>query len=592
MRRWVVTGVAWFSLLAACGDSEPVGVEDSEAQPRGVLDDFYRRSQLQGHLFGNNGVGFLATVPEVMRDPGLSFPYRLPPGQTAEVPYVSSFTVNRVLGGYHPDWLNGAPRNSRDLIYLDRGTYRTRFELLTNNINLYLDAGYRTSDLTLGLDNVPWDIARPTCADGSTALGTYGNRAPVAVTGSYRFLIRKLAEHLRATYGEDALRFRFKVGVEYNTREAYCGTPAEYWTMYSVAREEIERTLPGAPVLISEIGGSPTGEDINFYDIYRQALERRWPVYAAARSAHYFPNAAIRPTTALAQQVASSFDFLDPLGAAWSEALPKQIHQFGLLGEVGFDLDEYYEMGPRQAAWMFMMAFKLKSTTNLNWLAHWETFDRFLGAGPYPSSATWLLQILDNLQGAAWQVLPTSAPEFPQHKEFYAVSFKKEGRTFVIVSAFTPDLRRGNTVEVVHVRLSPADLPSFGANRPLADYAVRAVDFGPNDNPARYFRGLLERRVVAGAKLDDRFLASPMYLGQIRNMVAADGVNLDEARRRVAAHLRTTLVVEEVDAIVRRRFTLTAVANPLRRNTAGEIFLDAPGVGPGSYVRVYEIAPR
>src|SRR4051794_40559387 len=72
------------------------------AQDLGELRPFYRATQMQGHLFGMG----LTEIPPYLTTPDLAFPYKRRPGAAREIPFVDSFSINRVLGGYREAWLS------------------------------------------------------------------------------------------------------------------------------------------------------------------------------------------------------------------------------------------------------------------------------------------------------------------------------------------------------------------------------------------------------------------------------------------------------------------------------------------------------
>ena len=71
------------------------------AHDLGILEPFYRATQLQGQLIGMG----LLDIPAYLTGPDVDLKYAAKPGMTREIPFVDSFTIIRFLGGYREDWL-------------------------------------------------------------------------------------------------------------------------------------------------------------------------------------------------------------------------------------------------------------------------------------------------------------------------------------------------------------------------------------------------------------------------------------------------------------------------------------------------------
>ena len=82
--------------LAAGGPSQA-----GPAHDLGILEPFYRATQLQGQLIGMG----LLDIPAYLTGPDVDLKYAAKPGMAREIPFVDSFTIIRFLGGYREDWL-------------------------------------------------------------------------------------------------------------------------------------------------------------------------------------------------------------------------------------------------------------------------------------------------------------------------------------------------------------------------------------------------------------------------------------------------------------------------------------------------------
>src|SRR3954454_1190446 len=145
------------------------------ARDLGILEPFYRATQLQGQLIGMG----LLDIPAYLTGPDVDLKYAAKPGMTREIPFVDSFTIIRFLGGYREDWLRKFQQlderlGRRSLDYAIRqsdGSLHFRPELIRRRLEPYLAAGYRPRDITIAFDNVPWDLA--TRGGGAPEIGAW-----------------------------------------------------------------------------------------------------------------------------------------------------------------------------------------------------------------------------------------------------------------------------------------------------------------------------------------------------------------------------------------------------------------------------------
>src|SRR6266566_4194812 len=197
--------------LAAGGPSRAGPVRDL-----GILEPFYRATQLQGQLIGMG----LLDIPAYLTGPDVDLKYAAKPGMPREIPFVDSFTIVRFLGGYREDWLRKFQQlderlGRRSLDYAIRQGDRSlhfRPELIRRRLEPYLSAGYRPRDITIAFDNVPWDLA--TRGGAATEIGSWGRRSPPGDLGERTQVIRQFALDLQAYLGSAASAIQLKIGGE------------------------------------------------------------------------------------------------------------------------------------------------------------------------------------------------------------------------------------------------------------------------------------------------------------------------------------------------------------------------------------------
>jgi hypothetical protein len=555
----------------------------------------YRRTQLQGFSLGLGGTGFLKKMPDFLTDDSLSFPYHTRAG-TREVPFASKFTVNKILGGYSPK-LFPSPLDfkSKDLVYKDATKgLRYRFDILKNNLDPYLAAGYSPSDITLTIENVPWDLAKPACADGSDPNGQFGNRAAPANFGEWAYLIKKLAVFLRDNV-RDAEGFRYKIGTEYNTIESFCGTQAEYVHLYVAAANQLRAVFPNAEIMLSEFAGNPVTLNVDYSVVFRVLQNAEMPTSALARSIHYIPNLHVTSTTDLANQMAASYRLVYGGVSGFDPAtLPHEVHQFGIAGEKPFaNFADYGDMGPRNAAWHFMMTMKMRKQINLKWLAHWELYDKIRNVEFIVGGTSWLYQIYDNFLGTYSQELPILSPVSTALNEYFATAFYDENRLFVLVASFNPDIDKGRVNKNVQIAIPMAILPGLDTSLPASQFSIKQVDFTTLNAPARYIRNLLATEAISGVGLKPEFVSNPFLLGHASQMVNETDPSLrQEALDKIASYLNEPGRLPALQAQMSSLFKLNASDfDTLTQALDGSFILNADTMGP-SHLRLYEIRQR
>jgi hypothetical protein len=317
-----------------------------------------------------------------------------------EIPFVDTFSINRFLGGMRLDWMVNRPyfdpalgQRSLDFAYLDGGQLIYRPGLIAAHLDRYLDAGYRFSQITINIENVPWDLAR-----GGGLLGEWGNRNPPRSWDEWQQMLRLFSWHLQNLYPESKLsQLRFKLGNEYNTKTSFNGTQQDYFNYYSKSQQILRNWFPNAPIMPGEFAGNSTcaNPETCVYDtgqLMTSAARAGWKLDVVPRSLHAFYSLATgRMPSATIQRAVASYA---PLGA-----VRREIHQFGLLGHPGYaGLDLGSDTGARAAAWELQVLVGLIDQLQPARVSHWGgTWS--LGPLTLLTGRGFLRNILDNYLG-------------------------------------------------------------------------------------------------------------------------------------------------------------------------------------------------
>ena len=372
--------------------------------PSRTLTPNYRYTQVQGHLFGMG----LISVPDYVKDQSIAFPYRLKPGQPVEVPFADKISIVRVLGGYTENAIKASGRWSpvltkRSLDYTTRGSDGVldfHPALIEARIRPYLKAGYKPSDITLALDNVPWDLTTP---NGQPATeGIWGRNTPPGDLAEWALVMSHFANDLKALFGTDAGRFSFKTGVEYNQKSNFAGSSTDFINYYRTSVRAIRDVLPDANVSPGEftgIGDCTARSEDCVYDnklLFSQEISRELQVSMLPRSLNSLLGSAGAWPKATENRFFESY--------ARIPTVKEQIPQFGLLlqpfGE-GFGSDP----GPRSASWELENLALLLSKDDITSIAHWGGFVSFAGL-QLINGTGFLRLILDNCLGMNMRILP------------------------------------------------------------------------------------------------------------------------------------------------------------------------------------------
>ncbi len=147
-----------------------------------TIKPFWRSQPVIGRWL-NTGQG-LIQIPNYMSEN--SFPYIKKHNFEKEVPFADALSVVRLLGGWNYSKKSGElyGQKNADLVYMEKGKLHYRWDLLKNRLDPYILAGYK--DLTLVLDNIPWDFPK------KAKLNTYGQVNPPYNLKKWETFIEKI----------------------------------------------------------------------------------------------------------------------------------------------------------------------------------------------------------------------------------------------------------------------------------------------------------------------------------------------------------------------------------------------------------------
>lgn len=491
--------LAYFALIPslACCAQYPVDL--------GVLTPFYRSTQVQGHLFGME----LTDIPDYLFAADIDFQYKKRPGAQTEIPFTDSFVINRFLGGYREDWLRKSHHwddrlGLRSLDYATRGSdgkLQFRPDLIRGRLAPYLAAGYRPSDITIALENIPGDVAKP--ADSANAPGPWGQREPPADFVQWTAVIQHFAQDLKAYLGPEAAALSFETGVEYDNKVSFDGTSADFFNYYSATDRGIRLVFPDAHIGPGEFTGTGTCEASVTACVYdtRDFL-------AFTKANHLTVNDVPRSLYSLANRPGGTPSAVVARAELSYARLPdvvKEIHQFGLLSEP-FGRDEGNDPAAREASWDFQALIGLWQTIKPRRVFHWGTFET-VGQLHFLNGAGYLSLVLDHYLG--YRAFRLSTGEFNSQipapgTELMAVGLTNPKTSAVIVSSFSAQL--GATRRTVTV-----DLPGSVLS---GNTALKAVRFGGSDNVFALIRDDLKN----DNNLKPEFTGCPLCLGRPMTM--------------------------------------------------------------------------
>ena len=401
-----------------------------------VLKPFWQNEPVIGRWL-SGGQGLIA-IPKYMKD--TSFPYKKR-DYKKEVPFANGLTVVRLLGGWDYSKKRGEldGQKDADLVYVESHIWQYRWDLLKKRLDPYIDAGY--TDLTLVLDNVPWDLPK------KPKLDKMGQVNPPYSMKKWAEFIEAMCKTLVRIYGEKTVEhFRFRVGTECQSRIRFNGTPLEYVDLYKNTVKAVHTGLPNAKIAPFNFAG-PKGQmekanidmrkfvvllDQNKKDHRVNEMVDFLPVstYYVVRKKHKKDIKKLLDARTVANR-----KYFNSLFETMGQVVPKEIHEFGILNNTlsGIHSDE---PGVRGTAWRMYMIQNMMEN-NVSRLYHWGTFDR-IGKEKYLLKGNgWLYSVLDHLAGGEAYSLPVVTEDAVHHKTLLV----KKGKKIYLLTTIFPDER-------------------------------------------------------------------------------------------------------------------------------------------------------
>lgn len=469
----------------------------------GVLTKFYRATQLQGHLIGMG----LSPVPDYLKDPAVAFPYIRNVSLKQEVPFVDTFTINRVLGGYPENWIRTAGRwdptlGRRSMDYVTRtpsGELEFRPYLLLDRIQPYIAAGYTPGDITLVLSNVPWDVATP---DGTPAKeGPWGRVSPPGDIEEWSRIVSHVAKDLKAYFGDTAKNFHFETGVEFDEKTSFSGDNTQFLAYFDATRRGLRSVYPDAELSPGEftgLGRCPSGIGSCVYDsaqFLRTEREGHAQISMMPRSLHALSSQGTSSPADVAHRATESYSSLPGVLA--------EIHQFGLLYQP-FGSETGGDPGPKETSWEFQTLLHLMRELRPTRVFHWGGLLN-VGSHSFINGSGYLRLVLDHFIGHHLQLLPLRVDgPLERNRSDVAVVLSSPGAGALIVSDFS------NTPDAKGVTLSFTIPPSLLGTR----YRAMVV------SPEQSVYNVVKHDLADTGNLKTAFAACTLCLGAPLDMAA------------------------------------------------------------------------
>lgn len=455
----------------------------------GMLDRFYRATQLQDNwTLLDQGLINVQRQLHYLLAPEVDVPY-LPRfgANSTEVPFADSFVITHFLGGnpesavtpicadpayQHEPYCNPVEPWSLDYTVTGDSQLIYQSSLAYNRLNPYLKAGYRPSDITVGLDNVPWAIAsNAPPQNGSTCvpqqgirgtLGFYGDCNPPADFKLWGKIVEHLTDDLTAAYGAEAAQFRYEVGDEFDDSSTYNGYPSDFYRLYQSAFKAVHAAFPDASVVPGDFSGSGScwypyftknfivGCTYDTRDFLQHEIATGMVPDYVPRSLNAFWDINQGPTpSSFAVASISSYKYVE---TGTKKVIP-EIHQFGILdmpfGPVGDDTSSL------SANWDFQLLFRLKQgLPNIRRVFNWGGVEEVSRSLNFLNGNGWIRELFDNLQGWQLFMLPVSYKgTLPPANEVMAAAMVKGNDFRVFISNF--DLPSPNS-DLTKMHFDPA----------------------------------------------------------------------------------------------------------------------------------------
>ena len=469
--RWepsAAARLAGFLLLLCGGLALGSAAPAASARDLGALGPFYRATQLQGQLIGMG----LIEIPAYLTAADVDLRYQPKPGMAQEIPFVDSFSIVRFLGGYRDDWLRKFNQwdehlGRRSLDYAVRrsdGSLQFRPELIRRRLEPYLAAGYRPQDITIMLQNVPWDLATP---DGQPPVMTeWGRSSPPGDLDEWAHVIRQFALDLQAYLGDAASNVQFKTCGECDQKADFDGTAGEFFRYYEATDRALHAVLPDAALTPGEFTGlgacAPNAPNCVYdtRDFLEFAARDHLRIADVPRSLHSFLDKPVSAwPSAAAERAIRSY-------ARLPQTVP-EVHQFGLLNEPFGNQGS--DTAALRANWEFQVLLRLWESLKPRRVFHWGGFDT-VGRMAFLNGSGFLRLVLDRYVGShAYLISPREeGAARPGSAELLALGLMDGAKSAVIVSSFSP--HASDAARPVNLELPPGVLDG---SRPLKSIRYR-----------------------------------------------------------------------------------------------------------------------
>jgi hypothetical protein len=445
----------------------------------GQLLPFWRSQPVLGPYL-QDGINIIE-VPNYMFQ--TDFPYQKR-SFAKEVPFADNLSVVRLLGGYskYPGITGTLTEmttpagmallnqlRAYDFAYRKAdNTLAFRPELIQNRLKPYLDLGYE--DLTLVLDNIPWDLTTNT----NVSINSYGNRGVPNVPQEWYDTVKELCSTLTTILGtEKANKLRFRIGTEMNSLERFNGTEAQFITHYDHAAAAIESVLPGATLSLFNISGA-TFNNINgvahnvgaFRVLNHIANENNQktgvkltniPNFVSFSSYFYEGN----NLTTVVNEPDKIWDYVNDPIRGYQNKFSREIHEFGGLRDWNAPIST--ENDDAFGGAMTLQVFMKYMEVGVDRIYHWNSF-KTIPNGPVryqiPSSQAWIYSVLDYLSGGAVYKITPDTPTIARAATITSMLSVNNGKSYLLVNSFDTNKTNAVVSEVV-LRIPKSYLPSI-----------------------------------------------------------------------------------------------------------------------------------
>ena len=478
----------------------------------GKLTDFYRNTQLQGHLVHQSLQ--LEEIPDFWIS-GCDFPY-IKKKSAREVIFANHISITRFLGGFPQTWKHdGNQLPTNDLIYLDEnGKVQYRLPLVYARLKPYIENGY--TKFTIGIENIPWAISR----DPSKS-GPYGATEPPRDWDEWYRFIKAICMEMKRVYPLEVQKnLNFKIGNEYTQKKSFTGNQDDFYKLYDYSSKAILEVFPNAGILPGEIGGGPAdlSNAVNYVELFRHLYngknaagdEKPSPVVTLARSSHSFPEREdLSPMQRILLSDNSFHQVLDSLPNDFTKKLRLEFHQFGVL--TGNSEPNYKFSAVHSASWHHQVLFRMHAAGRLNRCWNWQPCEKIKYAKEnimFLTGVGWLYTILDNqLNKDAYLLNYSSSVE--TNRQYTPTLFTTEKDVTLIVSSWSAS-KTENQKNEISIQIPQNILP----------FELKKKAMSVSLNNASSFSMLMKKELEENNNLKTAYFDSEYNTHTIQQMAA------------------------------------------------------------------------